>query len=120
LNWVPLAGLAVFLVAFSFGYGPLPWLISAEMLPPRVKASAASASFGLNWLLVFVVTRTFPALSWELGAGTVFAAFAAVCYAGLAATILYVPETKNKDLHEIQEYFRAKCLCCFKQGPTTT
>lgn len=34
-GWIPLIAIIVFVVAFSLGYGPIPWLLMSELIPVR-------------------------------------------------------------------------------------
>jgi hypothetical protein len=36
-SWLPLTSLVVYVVAFSIGFGPIPWLYMGEVLPAHVK-----------------------------------------------------------------------------------
>lgn len=38
-SWLPLLSLAVFIIVFSLGYGPIPWIIMGELVPNNVKVS---------------------------------------------------------------------------------
>ena len=35
IGWLPLISLIIFILAFSLGYGPIPWMMVGEILPPR-------------------------------------------------------------------------------------
>ena len=36
-GWLPLVCLMVFLIAFSIGIGPVPWVLNIEMMPPEAR-----------------------------------------------------------------------------------
>ncbi|XP_062133868.1 facilitated trehalose transporter Tret1-2 homolog isoform X2 [Drosophila sulfurigaster albostrigata] len=76
-GWVPLVCLVIYVLGFSMGFGPIPWLMMGEILPSRIRAPAASLVVGCNWAFTFIVTKTFQDL--------------------------IVPETKNKSLEQIEE-----------------
>ncbi|KAK7292332.1 hypothetical protein RIF29_08110 [Crotalaria pallida] len=104
LGWTPLlaiAGVLIYVAAFSIGLGPVPWVIMSEIFPIHVKGTAGSLVVLINWLGAWVVSYTFNFLmSWS-SPGTLF------LYAGCSLlTILFVaklvPETKGKTLEEIQ------------------
>lgn len=42
--------------------GPIPWLMMGEILPAKIKGSAASVATGFNWTCTFIVTKTFQDL----------------------------------------------------------
>jgi MFS family permease len=87
IGWIPIVALCVFIVTFSLGFGPVPWLMMGELFASDVKGIAAPLTGTLNWFLgeIFIV-KSFCGLS---VLGTVF-------------VFLVVPETKGKSLNEIQ------------------
>lgn len=104
LDWVPLlavAGVLIYVAAFSIGMGAVPWVIMSEIFPINVKGVAGSLVVLVNWLGAFTVSYTFNFLmSWS-SSGTFFV------YSGVSLlTVLFVakmvPETKGKTLEEIQ------------------
>ena len=58
-GWIPLIALMVYVVSFSIGFGPIPWLMMGEVFPSRIRGTAASFATALNWAFTFVVTKTF-------------------------------------------------------------
>eukprot|EP00256_Glycine_max_P056373 XP_014623877.1 sugar transporter ERD6-like 16 isoform X2 [Glycine max] len=104
LEWVPIlavAGVLIYIAAFSIGLGSVPWVIMSEIFPLHLKGTAGSLVVLVAWLGAWVVSYTFNFLmSWS-SPGTLF------LYAGCSLlTILFVaklvPETKGKTLEEIQ------------------
>lgn len=59
LGWLPLASLMVFVLCFSLGFGPIPWLMMGEILPAKIRGTAASVATAFNWSCTFIVTKTF-------------------------------------------------------------
>jgi predicted MFS family arabinose efflux permease len=51
LGWLPILALCIFIVCFSLGFGPVPWVMVGELFAPDVKGLAASLNGTLNWLL---------------------------------------------------------------------
>ncbi|CAJ2658550.1 sugar transporter ERD6-like 16 isoform X2 [Trifolium pratense] len=104
LEWVPtlaVAGVLIYIAAFSIGLGSVPWVMMSEVFPINVKGSAGSLVVLVAWLGAWIVSYTFNFLmSWS-SPGTMF------LYAGCSLlTIVFVakvvPETKGKTLEEIQ------------------
>ena len=58
-GWIPLIALMVYVVSFSIGFGPIPWLMMGEVFPSRIRGTAASFATALNWAFTFIVTKTF-------------------------------------------------------------
>lgn len=102
LSMMPLASVGLFIVIFSIGFGPIPWMMTGELFAPDVKGPATGMAVGLNWLMAFVVTKTFDPLKTALGSGVMFGIFGIICAVGVAFVALLVIETKGKSLDQIQ------------------
>lgn len=102
ISWLPLASVATFIIVFSIGFGPIPWMMLGELFPSNVKGVASAVTAAFNWILAFAVTKSFQNLLDLLGAPVTFWIFAVMCIAGTIFTAVLVPETKGKSLEEIQ------------------
>lgn len=101
-----LLALFVYIIAFATSFGPIFWLMSAELFPTRVRAAGSSISSFANWGANFLVSATFLTLvGWLRIAGT-FWLYAAICVAALLFIWFLVPETKGKSLEEIEQYWQ--------------
>ncbi|XP_017096834.2 facilitated trehalose transporter Tret1-2 homolog [Drosophila bipectinata] len=101
-GWLPIASICIFIVFFSIGFGPVPWLVMAELFSEDVKSVAGSISGTSNWLSAFIVTLLFPILKESIGPGPTFWIFTAVAVIAFFYSIFCVPETKGKTILEIQ------------------
>eukprot|EP00927_Polykrikos_kofoidii_P087088 TRINITY_DN9951_c0_g2_i1.p1 TRINITY_DN9951_c0_g2~~TRINITY_DN9951_c0_g2_i1.p1 ORF type:complete len:470 (-),score=59.44 TRINITY_DN9951_c0_g2_i1:153-1562(-) len=95
-----IAGLALFIVGFSFGLGPIPWLILGELFATDIRGTAASLATAVNWFASYAVTQAFEPLQQDLGL-EVFAIFGTICCLGTAFVFFFVPETLKRPLDEI-------------------
>jgi len=102
LGWLPLTSVCIFIVVFSLGYGPIPWMMVGELFAPHIKGFASSLSCILNWILAFIVTRFYGDLASSFGIHTTFWIFAVISAIGTVFVFFVVPETKGKTLSEIQ------------------
>ncbi|XP_030760388.1 facilitated trehalose transporter Tret1-like [Sitophilus oryzae] len=103
LGWLPLLSLVIFIIAFSFGMGPIPWLASAELFPPAIMARMSSCAGMFNWFLAFLVTIGYAPVSNMAGAFTTFFIFTLVSASGVLFVLFVMPETKGKTFQEIQD-----------------
>ncbi|CAI5737514.1 unnamed protein product [Peronospora destructor] len=94
-------GVMSFVWFFEIGLGPIPWLIAAEMFPPKSRTSATSIATMVNWIGLFVIGIVFPAMQAALG-DFIFVPFAFLLTLTLGFSLKFVPETKGKTLDEIQ------------------
>lgn len=94
-----------YITFFALGFGPIPFLIIAELSSPGTAAVAQSYGLALNWVATFFVGFGFPVLNQLIG-GYVFMLFGAFA----AFMALYVrnrvPETRGKhDYREVWQGF---------------
>lgn len=102
IGWLPLLSVTLFIVTFSLGFGPLPWMMMAEIFSSSIKSSAAALAVSLNWTLTFVVTKTFGDLVDSIGIAFTFWIFSGITAVGILFVFFRVPETKGKTFAEIQ------------------
>ncbi|XP_043464698.1 facilitated trehalose transporter Tret1-like isoform X1 [Leptopilina heterotoma] len=102
IGWLPLTGVCLFIVLFSLGFGPIPWMMIGEVFSLQTKGTAGSAACLFNWLMAFIVTKFFSNLTESFGNGATFIIFSVICGIGVVFVYFLVPETKGKTLQEIQ------------------
>lgn len=102
LGWLPLTSLMLYLLGFSLGFGPIPWLMMGEILPAKIRGPAASICTAFNWLCTFLVTKTFQNILDNIGPHGTFWLFGSICFVGLFFVIVFVPETRGKSLEQIE------------------
>lgn len=102
IGWLPIVALVVFIVMFSLGMGPVPWMMIGELFATDIKGFAGSLSGTCNWLLAFVVTFTFASMRTGMGNGPTFWLFSGLTILGFVFVYFLVPETKGKSLSDIQ------------------
>ena len=105
LGWLSLTSMAVYIAAFSIGWGPVPWIVMSEILPVRVKGLGSGLSLVINWLMAFVVTKEFSTLETFLNAYGAFWLFGGACFVGVLFVVFVVPETKGQSLQQIEMSF---------------
>lgn len=102
IGLIPIGSLSLFVIVFSLGFGPIPWLFVSEIFPPQIKGSACSIACLFNWVSVFFVTRFYSDLQAEFGAYGTFWIFAGISVAGTFFVWSLLIETKGKSMEEIQ------------------
>ena len=105
LGWLSLTSMAVYIAAFSIGWGPVPWIVMAEILPVRVKGLGSGLSLVIGSLLAFVVTKEFSTLETYLSAYGAFWFFGGACFVSVLFVKFIVPETKGQSLQQIEMSF---------------
>ncbi|KAF5281132.1 hypothetical protein FQR65_LT02998 [Abscondita terminalis] len=101
-GWLPLASFVIYVLGFSLGFGPIPWLMMGEILPAKIRGSAASVATAFNWSCTFIVTKTFVDIIHSIGPHGTFWMFSIICALSLVFVIIWVPETQGQSLDEIE------------------
>lgn len=102
LGFVPTVSLCIFIIVFSLGIGPIPWMISSEIFSPHLKSICGSAAGTFNWFLAFLVTKFYLDIRNCIGQDMIFYIFGTVCVLGTLFVYFIVPETKGKSPDDIQ------------------
>ncbi|XP_071445146.1 facilitated trehalose transporter Tret1-2 homolog [Hetaerina americana] len=102
LTWLPLTTVIAYLCAYLLGFGPLPWAVMAEVLPPTAKGPAGAIVASACWILSFIATKCFQDLVEALGTAAAFFLFAGFSFLGAVFVFFLLPETKGKSLEQIQ------------------
>ncbi|KAH8252599.1 hypothetical protein KR032_000711, partial [Drosophila birchii] len=100
IGWLSLICLTVYIVGFSLGFGPIPWLMIGELMAEDVKALAGAVSGTTNWVFAFVVTMVFPVLNDASGPAVCFGIFFIIAVVSFILILILIPETKGKTLEE--------------------
>ena len=100
--WVALASLIVFIVSFSLGFGPVPWMMIPELSSARVRSLVASIATAFNWTCVYIVTASVKTLIDSVGDAGTYWLFAAICALSCIFSMLALIETKGKSSEQIQ------------------
>jgi len=104
-SYLALIGLVSYIIAFAPGMGPVPWTVNSEIYPMYVRGGATSISSCANWVSNLIVSLTFLSLIDLITASGTFLLFFGISVAAFIFVILFVPETKGKNLEDIQELF---------------
>jgi len=96
-----LSSIGVYIVGFSFGLGPIPWLMLAELFTTEVRGVASSIAIATNWACSFFITLTFDPMLKIMGHAGTFFMFGAIVTLGIGFTSCLVPETRGKNIDEV-------------------
>lgn len=103
--WLQLACVLLFTVAFSLGIAPIPWLLLAELFPLEDRGSGSAIATGFSYACAFIGVKTFVDFQQWLGLHGAFWLYAVIAVFGLFFVLAFVPETKGRDLDEMEPKF---------------
>ena len=96
-----------FIASFASSLGPIPWVLISEIFPTKTRGTAMSFSIVILWLGVVLITQFFPVLLSLFGGAFTFWIFMINALILLIFTLIFIPETKQKTLEEIQEIWKS-------------
>lgn len=103
-----LIAIVAFIAFFALSLSPLMFVVTAEIYPSRVRGTAMALSTGISWACAFLVVQFYPWMEAAIGAGMAFGLFALLLVAAALFIRFLIPETKDRPLEEIEEYFYGK------------
>jgi hypothetical protein len=92
-------------VAWSVGWFSIPYLISSEIFPIRIRSLNVSILTALHWVFYFGCSKAMPSLLAATDRYGAFAFFASVCSISLAYVFLAMPETSGRSLESMGALF---------------
>ncbi|XP_050733771.1 facilitated trehalose transporter Tret1-like [Eriocheir sinensis] len=107
LGLLPLASLLIYVFFNELGYGPIPWLLSGELIPLAVRTIGNGVAVTAYSLFAFIIGLTFPMLTSLMYVYVVFWMYALFSLSGVILGI-FLPETRGKTLEEIEKFFAPK------------
>ncbi|HEY7212600.1 MAG TPA: sugar porter family MFS transporter [Bryobacteraceae bacterium] len=102
--WVPVL-VMTYLAFFAACIGPVFWTLVPEIFPNAVRGTAMTVPVLTQWTANAFVVLLFPLAFHQIGKTITFAFLACMCFAQALFTWRFVPETKNRTLEEIEEFW---------------
>jgi sugar porter (SP) family MFS transporter len=98
-------GLAGINIGFVFGFGALVWVYSSESFPARLRGYGSSAMLGSDLLANIIIVQFFLTVLNTIGGAWSFGIFAILAVFAWIFVWRLAPETKGRELEEIQGYW---------------
>ena len=102
-----LALILCYVACFSFGMGPGVWVVISELFPTRIRGRAMSLATVALWLACLLITLTFLSLVKAFTAAGAFWIYAFMCACTVWFVWKFTPETKGKNLEEIEQQWKS-------------
>ncbi len=111
---VPVVSIMVYSASFMFSWGPICWVLIAEIFPNTIRSQAVAIAVAFQWIFNFIVSSTFvPMYNMHgLGMGDKFghmfayALYGIICVLAAWFVASLVPETKGKSLEDMTNLWR--------------
>ena len=113
---ISVISIMVYSASFMFSWGPICWVLIAEIFPNTIRGAAVAIAVAFQWIFNFIVSSTFlPMYNMRLGEmgdkfGHMFAyaLYGIICVAAALFVWKLVPETKGKTLEDMTKLWKKK------------
>ena len=102
VQYVSLFMVFVFIIGYALGYGPVVWVLCAEVFPLNGRSFAMSCATTANWLSTGIVGAVTLPLINRFGIGHFYLLLAGFSVISLVYFRLFVPETRGESLEKIE------------------
>jgi hypothetical protein len=92
-------------VAWSIGWFSIPYLVSAEVFPIRIRSLNVSILMAFHWAFYFGCSRAMPSLLAATKRYGAFVFFASMCCFSLVYVFFALPETAGRSLESMDRLF---------------
>lgn len=106
-QWAVIALIYLFIGNFAWSWAVVIKIYACEIMPTRLRAKACAIQQLANWMVNFAVTLTAPMFLRASPSGPYFLFCSATFFTSVVC-YLFMPETKEKSLEEIEELFEKK------------
>ena len=96
----------VYSASFMFSWGPICWVLIAEVFPNTIRGQAVAIAVAFQWIFNWIVSTSFVPMSNSLGFWFTYGLYGVICI--LAALFVWrlVPETKGKTLEDMTKLWK--------------
>lgn len=108
-SYASIVAVYLYAVFYCVGWGPLPWVVAAEVAPNHVRTATLAVAVGVNWLFSFTVSKLTPIMMNKITYGT-YLVFGVFCVLMSIWTYFFLPETKGRALEDIRYLFEDRVV----------
>ncbi|MCR4809612.1 MAG: D-xylose transporter XylE [Prevotella sp.] len=113
MEFVTAASLLIYSASFMFSWGPICWVLIAEIFPNTIRGAAVAIAVAFQWIFNFIVSSTFvPMFNMHLSEGDDFGhwftygLYGIICVVAAVFVWKLVPETKGKTLEDMTQMWK--------------
>jgi len=113
LSLVTMLSIMVYSASFMFSWGPICWVLIAEIFPNTIRGAAVAIAVAFQWIFNFIVSSTFvPMFNMHLTPGDDFGhwftygLYGIICIIAALFVWRLVPETKGRTLEDMTALWR--------------
>ena len=106
LQLMCMVSIMVYSASFMFSWGPICWVLIAEVFPNTIRGAAVAIAVAFQWIFNWIVSTSFVPLANSTGYWFTYGLYGVICV--LAAVFVWrlVPETKGKTLEDMTRLWK--------------
>lgn len=106
LQLLCMVSIMVYSASFMFSWGPICWVLIAEVFPNTIRGAAVAIAVTFQWIFNWIVSTSFVPMANSLGYWFTYGLYGVICI--LAAIFVWklVPETKGKTLEDMTKLWK--------------
>ncbi|MDR1952427.1 MAG: D-xylose transporter XylE [Elusimicrobiota bacterium] len=102
---IPVLSIIVYAAFFMMSWGPVCWVLIAEIFPNTIRGKAVAIAVAFQWIFNYIVSSTFPPL-YDFSPMAAYDLYGIVCVLAALFVWRWVPETKGKTLEDMSQFWR--------------
>ena len=113
MEMITAASIMIYSASFMFSWGPICWVLIAEIFPNTIRGKAVAIAVAFQWIFNWIVSSTFvPMFNMHLTPGDDFGhwftygLYGVLCVVAAVFVWKLVPETKGKTLEDMTKLWR--------------
>ena len=100
--------LMLYSASFMFSWGPICWVLIAEVFPNTIRGGAVAIAVAFQWIFNWIVSTSFVPMANSLGYWFVYGMYGVICVIAAVFVWRLVPETKGKTLEDMTKLWGKK------------
>ena len=102
---LPVLSVIVYAAFFMMSWGPICWVLIAEIFPNTIRGKAVAIAVAFQWIFNYIVSSTFPAL-YDFSPMFAYSLYGIICVDAAIFVWRWVPETKGKTLEDMSKLWK--------------
>jgi SP family xylose:H+ symportor-like MFS transporter len=102
---LPVFSIIVYAAFFMMSWGPICWVLIAEIFPNTIRGKAVAIAVAFQWVFNYIISSTFPAL-YDFCPVFAYSLYGSICILAALFVWRWVPETKGKTLEDMSQLWK--------------
>ena len=106
MAFITAASIMVYSASFMFSWGPICWVLIAEIFPNTIRGKAVAIAVAFQWIFNWIVSTSFVPLANSMGYWFTYGLYGVICIIAAIFVWKLVPETKGKTLEDMNKLWQ--------------